>query len=190
MLSMVIFECRYVFIWCVLLQWAADGDVRMSRTTPLLTRHEAQADGAHQAAATRQEDRAADGEAGRESAIVLSPPCAAWTAVIGVPARLRKGQGAKEIGHDLARERPKCGHNLVRKRHKNRTQFGDWTTKSGTLLRMRAQNLGTIQHTINFVSDRWKHGHKSAGIVTVHQLSEKTKTSCNIKKNNCHSTWH
>ena len=35
-----------------------------------------------------------------------------------VPARLGKGQGAKEIGHDLARKRPKFGHNLVRKRHK------------------------------------------------------------------------
>ena len=34
-----------------------------------------------------------------------------------VPARLGKGQGAKEIGHNLARERPKFGHNLVRKRH-------------------------------------------------------------------------
>ena len=35
-----------------------------------------------------------------------------------VPARLGKGQGAKEIGHNLARERPKFGHNLVRKRRK------------------------------------------------------------------------
>ena len=35
-----------------------------------------------------------------------------------VPARLGKGQGAKEIGHNLASERPKFGHNLVRKRHK------------------------------------------------------------------------
>ena len=35
-----------------------------------------------------------------------------------VPARLGKGQGAKEIGHNLAREQPKSGHNLVRKRHK------------------------------------------------------------------------
>ena len=35
-----------------------------------------------------------------------------------VPARLGKGQHAKEIGHNLARERPKFGHNLVRKRHK------------------------------------------------------------------------
>ena len=35
-----------------------------------------------------------------------------------VPARLGKGQGAKEIGHNLAREQPKFGHNLVRKRHK------------------------------------------------------------------------
>ena len=35
-----------------------------------------------------------------------------------VPARLGKGQGAKEIGHNLAREQRKIGHNLVRKRHK------------------------------------------------------------------------
>ena len=35
-----------------------------------------------------------------------------------VPARLGKGQGANEIGHNLAREQPEFGHNLVRKRHK------------------------------------------------------------------------
>ena len=35
-----------------------------------------------------------------------------------VPAKLGNGQGAKEIGHNLAREQPKFGHNLVRKRHK------------------------------------------------------------------------
>ena len=35
--------------------------------------------------------------------------------VFSVPARLGKGQGAKEIGHNLAREQPKFGHNLVRK---------------------------------------------------------------------------
>ena len=39
-------------------------------------------------------------------------------AIISVPARLGKGQGAKEIGHNLAREGPKFGHNLVCKRHK------------------------------------------------------------------------
>ena len=38
--------------------------------------------------------------------------------VISVPARLGKGQGAKEIGHNLAREKPKFGHNLVSERHK------------------------------------------------------------------------
>ena len=37
---------------------------------------------------------------------------------VSVPARLGKGQGAKEIGHNLARERAKFGHNLVRKRYK------------------------------------------------------------------------
>ena len=39
--------------------------------------------------------------------------------LFSVPARLGKGQeGAKEIGHNLARERPKFGHNSVRERHK------------------------------------------------------------------------
>ena len=35
-----------------------------------------------------------------------------------VPARLGKGQGAKEIGHNLARERSKFGHNLACERQK------------------------------------------------------------------------
>ena len=47
-----------------------------------------------------------------------------------VPARLGKGQGAKEIGHNLAREQPEFGHNLVRN-----------DTKSGTFLRVNDQNL-------------------------------------------------
>ena len=34
------------------------------------------------------------------------------------PAKFGKRQGAKESGHNLAREQPKFGHNLVRKRHK------------------------------------------------------------------------
>ena len=38
--------------------------------------------------------------------------------VSSVPAKLAKGQGAKEIGHNLAHEQPKFGHNLVCKRHK------------------------------------------------------------------------
>ena len=37
--------------------------------------------------------------------------------ILSVPARLGKGQGAKEIGHNLVREQPKFGHNLVRGRH-------------------------------------------------------------------------
>ena len=56
-----------------------------------------------------------------------------------VPARLGKGQGAKEIGHNLARERPKFGHNLVHKRHKI---FYAWTTKiwsCGQLMKTWAQ---------------------------------------------------
>ena len=35
-----------------------------------------------------------------------------------VPASLGKEQGAKQIGHNLARERPKSVHNFVRKRQK------------------------------------------------------------------------
>ena len=35
---------------------------------------------------------------------------------VSVPARLGKGQGAKEIGHNLVRE-SKFGHNSVRDRH-------------------------------------------------------------------------
>ena len=46
-------------------------------------------------------------------------------AVTSVPASLGKGQGAKEIGHNLARGRPKFGHNLVRKRNKIWVQFCD-----------------------------------------------------------------
>ena len=42
-----------------------------------------------------------------------------------VPARLGKGQGAKEIGHNLARERPKFEHNLVCKSFtRERPKFG------------------------------------------------------------------
>ena len=43
--------------------------------------------------------------------------CSCLSCHHSVPARLGKGQGAKEIGHNLARERPKFGHNLVRERH-------------------------------------------------------------------------
>ena len=72
-----------------------------------------------------------------------------------VPARLGKGQGAKEIGHNLARERPKFGHNLVRKRHKI---FYAWTTKiwsCGRLMKIWAQ---ICKHfTSIFTSAVWKH---------------------------------
>ena len=39
----------------------------------------------------------------------MKPTCL----TVSLPARLGKGQGAKEIGHNLARE-PKFGHNLER----------------------------------------------------------------------------
>ena len=44
-----------------------------------------------------------------------------WTD--SVPARLGKRQGAKEIGHNLARERPKSGHNLACKRQQLYVNF-------------------------------------------------------------------
>ena len=76
--------------------------------------------------------------------------------LFSVPARLRKGQGAKEIGHNLACERPKFGHNLVRKRHKI---FYAWTTKKiwscGRLMKTWAQ---ICKHfTSIFTSAVWKH---------------------------------
>ena len=40
-----------------------------------------------------------------------------------VPARLGNGQGAKEIRHNLARERPKFWRNLVRERNEVWVQF-------------------------------------------------------------------
>ena len=60
--------------------------------------------------------------------------------ISGVPAWLGKGQGAKEIGHNLARVRPKFGHNLVRKRH----QIGRSLEREWPILRM---NSVTIQLT-------------------------------------------
>ena len=72
-----------------------------------------------------------------------------------LPARLGKGQGAKEIGHNLARERPKFGHNLVHKRQKTRARF-----RALNDLRANSQNSGTIQYANetgsghNFVGDR------------------------------------
>ena len=51
--------------------------------------------------------------------------------VRSVPARLGKGQGAEEIGHNLARDRPKFGHNLVRQKIGHSLDFRAWTTKSG-----------------------------------------------------------
>ena len=45
--------------------------------------------------------------------------------ILSVPARLGKGQGAKEIGHNLACERPKFGHNLVVQTTQNLLRVND-----------------------------------------------------------------
>ena len=86
---------------------------------------------------------------------------------VSVPARLGKGQGAKEIGHNLAHERPKFGHNLVCKRHKIGHTFTREWPKFG------------------LVDNWWKHGHKSASILQafLHQLSENTKKAITFWKN-------
>ena len=82
------------------------------------------------------------------------------TQLFSVPDRLGKGQGAKEIGHNLAHEKTKFGHNLVCKRHKIGLKFRARTTKSSTPLRVNDQNSVTIQHANemrsghNFVGDR------------------------------------
>ena len=52
---------------------------------------------------------------GRRNIIVLCMCPMQRMVKVCVPARLGKGQGAKEIGHNLAREQAKFGHNLVRK---------------------------------------------------------------------------
>ena len=76
----------------------------------------------------------------------------------GVPARLGKGQGAKEIGHNLAREQPKFWHNLVHKRHiighslerEWPSQFYTWTTKIWSQSSTRTKwGLGTILWAID-----------------------------------------
>ena len=57
-----------------------------------------------------------------------------------VPARLGKGQGPKEIGHNLvSRERPKFGHNLVRKRTQNLLRVND----QNLILWAIDENMGT-----------------------------------------------
>ena len=109
-----------------------------------------------------------------------------------VPARLGKGQGAKEIGHNLARVRPKFGHNLVPERQ----QIGhglerEWfTARTTTFVRERpifghnpacerneiwAQCCGRSMKT-------WAQICKHR---TVHQLSENTKTEMICENKNC-----
>ena len=77
--------------------------------------------------------------------------------VLSVPARLGKGQGAKEIGHNLARERLQFEHNPARERNKIWAQF------CGRSMKTWAQIC--------------KH-------CTVHQLSENTKTEIILCKKN------
>ena len=49
----------------------------------------------------------------------------AWSNGMSVPARLGKGQGEKEIGHNLARERPKFWGQFSVQTTKNWAQFSE-----------------------------------------------------------------
>ena len=51
-----------------------------------------------------------------------------------VPARLGKGQGAKEIGHNIARGRLKFGHNPARERNEVWTLLWPFDENMGTNL--------------------------------------------------------
>ena len=90
-------------------------------------------------------------------------------------SRLGKGQGAKEIWHNLARERPKFWHNLVHERHKSGHSLERewpshaWTTKIrsqpstrtkrglGTILWAIDKNMGTNLQAVYSSSAVWKH---------------------------------
>ena len=66
-----------------------------------------------------------------------------------VPARLGKGQGAKEIGHNLAREKPKFGRTTkskIRSQSSTRTKRG-----LGTILWAIDENMGTNLQTQTFL---------------------------------------
>ena len=107
-----------------------------------------------------------------------------------VPARLGKGQGAKEIGHNLARKKSKFGHNLVRKRHKivlslererpSEAHFYAWTTKIRSQSSTRTeQGLSTILWAIDE-----NMGTNLQTQAFLNQLSENTTaiTFCKCKK--------
>ena len=111
--------------------------------------------------------------------------------LVSVPARLGKGQGAKEIGHNLAHEQPKFGHNLVRKRHKighslerewpSEAHFYAWPTNfwSQSSTRMK-RGL----HGHNFVGDTMKTWTQICKQLQafLHRLSENTKTAITFCK--------
>ena len=105
------------------------------------------------------------------------------TGVVGVPARLGKGRGAKEIGRNLARERPKFGHNLACERYKighslerEQAKFGHNPVRER--IEIWAQFCGRSMKT-------WAQFCKQ---FTVHRLSENTKTAIIYvkKKGNCY----
>ena len=92
--------------------------------------------------------------------------------VFVIPAGLGRWQVAKEIGHNLARERPKFGHNLVRGRPthnlaqfrarmtKIRSQSSTWTKRGlGTIMWAIDENTGTNLQAFykHFYTTVWKH---------------------------------
>ena len=93
-----------------------------------------------------------------------------------VPARLGKGQGARENGHNLARERPKFEHSLERERPSRAHFYARtpkiWAQSSTRRNKNWAQFCGRSMKT-------WAQICKNG---TVHQLFEDTKTDIMYKK--------
>ena len=102
-----------------------------------------------------------------------------------------KGQGAKEIGHNVACERRKSGHNLVHKRHKIGHSL-ECDRPSHTLTRERPKfghNPVCERNEVwaQFCGRSMKTWDKSASIFQafLHRLSQNKKTAITFwKKNN------
>ena len=98
------------------------------------------------------------------------------------------GQGAKEIGHNVACERRKSGHNLVRKRHKIGHSL-ECDRPSHTFTRERPKfghNPVCERNEVwaQFCGRSMKTWHKSASILQafLHRLSQNKKTAITFLK--------
>ena len=92
--------------------------------------------------------------------------CIVLCIVFSVPARLGKGQVAKEIGHNLARERQKIGHSKECARP-SRTQF--YASNDQNLAQTSTR---TKRDLAQFCGRSMKTWAQICKHFTVHQLSE------------------